>query len=603
MPLPRRHGHVLRDGVATFRLWAPHASEVALELRGESVPLDELGGGWFAAERPAEDGDRYGFRLDDGDVRPDPAARWLPDGVHEAAAVLDVARFRWSASEDLWRPPPLGAGAIYELHVGTFTAEGTLDAAREHLEDLAALGIGHVELLPLNAFNGTAGWGYDGVAWWAVHEPYGGPHAFARFVDAAHRAGLAVVVDAVFNHLGPSGNYLPDFGPYLRRDRATPWGDAINLDGPQSDAVRRYVVEAALSWFVDYHVDALRLDAVHGLVDDSATHVLAELSAAVERLGVRLGRPLQLIAESDRNDPATVRPRVLGGMGLDAQWSDDLHHAIHVAVTGEREGYYVDYVGLPDVAYAYRHGFVYDGARFSEYRERTLGAPLPGDVSGHALVTHIQNHDQVGNRAAGDRLTTLAPQDLQRVAIVLLCAAPHVPMLFMGEEHAEVAPFQFFTSHPEEELAQAVREGRREEFASFAAFSGTEVPDPQDPQTVRRSTLDRNRAATSEGRQRRALWEDLLRLRRSEPALGNGRRDLVDVLEVADDALLLVRRDPDAPPVALAVNLDGRPRPGMLLAGAGWELLLSSADPRYGGDGVPDGSWPARSAALYRAVA
>ncbi|MEX2621477.1 MAG: malto-oligosyltrehalose trehalohydrolase [Egibacteraceae bacterium] len=599
--VPHRHGPTPHDDhTTTFRLWAPHAERVALLTGGHEIAMAGAQG-WFAARAEAAHGHDYRFRLDGGAPRPDPAARWLPHGVHEAARVLDPRRFAWTDAG--WRAPPVSAAVVYELHIGTFTAAGTFDAAIPRLPALAALGATHVEVMPVNAFNGERGWGYDGVAWWAVHEPYGGPAGFARFVDAAHGAGLAVTLDVVFNHLGPSGNYLPEFGPYLTDHYATPWGDALNLDGPHSDPVRAFILECARSWLLDYHVDALRLDAVHGLVDTSAVHILAELAATAEAVEVATGRPRQLIAESDRCDPATVRPPEAGGMGMHAQWSDDLHHAIHTAVTGEREGYYIDYAGLPDVAQAYRRGFLFDG-RYSQYRQRTVGAPL-GDVPGHRLVTCVQNHDQVGNRAAGERLTTLVEPALVRVAILLLCASPTTPMLFMGEEYGETRPFQYFTSHPEPELAAAVRTGRAEEFTAFAAFSGVDVPDPQDPATRDASVLDWSAAETPEGASRRALWAELLRLRREHPALGNGRRDLVEVAGAPNAHQLSLRRgDPRGAPVLLAANLSASP--ARIAAPPGrWPLLVSTDAPRYGGAGgevsAGDGvlTLPPHSAALW----
>ena len=580
----------------TFRVWAPFAKEVVLELdEGPGTALTPVAHGWHEVRTEARHGQRYGYRLDGGPLRPDPASRWQPEGVHGASAVyapLPQARSPFSAT-------PINSAAIYELHVGTFTEAGTFDAAAEHVADLADLGITHIEVLPVNAFNGTAGWGYDGVAWYAVHEPYGGPEGFARFVAACHERGLAVVLDVVYNHLGPSGNYLGEFGPYLTDRYRTPWGDGLNLDGPDSDPVREFIIGNALYWLSEFGVDALRLDAVHGLIDGSAVHVLTALSAAVEALAVAEGRSLQLIAESDRSDPQTVRPRGVGGMGLDAQWADDLHHAVHTAVTGERDGYYVDYAGLPDVAEVYRRGFLYDG-RYSVYRRRTVGAPL-GDVPGYRLVTCIQNHDQIGNRAAGDRLTTLVAPELVEVAAVLLCASPTTPMLFMGEEYGETRPFQYFTSHPEPELAEAVRNGRREEFSSFAAFTGTEVPDPQDPTTFERSRLDRSAADTAEGQARRRLWQRLLEVRRTEPALGNGRRDLVEVLTVDEERLAIVRRDDGGSAVLVVANL-GEAAWELALPDARWRVLLDTAAAR-GQGATPYGdralTIPGRSASLW----
>ena len=563
------HGPRLSDdGIVTFRVWAPHAKEVVLELDGDAVPLEAGARGWFEVRTEARHGQDYGYRLDGGPLRPDPASRWQPESVHGPSRLY----FPEPGARG-FRAVPISSAVIYELHIGTFTEQGTFDAATERLGDLASLGVTHVEVMPINAFNGTHGWGYDGVAWYAAHEPYGGPEGFGRFVDAAHTAGLGVILDVVYNHLGPSGNYLGEFGPYLTDRYRTPWGDGLNLDGDDSDPVRALIIGNALYWLGEFGVDGLRLDAVHGLIDGSAVHVLAELSDAVDALSVAQGRPLQLIAESDRADPQTVRGREVGGVGLDAQWADDLHHAIHTALTGEADGYYVDYAGLPDVAEQYRRGFLYDG-RYSVHRRRTVGAPL-GDVPGYRLVTCIQNHDQTGNRAAGDRLTTLVEPELVEIAAVLLCASPTTPMLFMGDEYGETNPFQYFTSHPEPELAEAVRNGRREEFSAFASFTGTEVPDPQDVTTFERSRLDWSRADTDEGRARRQLWQRLLELRRTVPALGNGRRDLVQTLYVDDERLAVVRRDPSGSAVLVLANLSSDDW-HLSLPDARWRLLLDT---------------------------
>ena len=584
--------------------------------------------GWWSAQCAAAAGDRYGYALDGGPVRPDPAARRLPGGVHDRAALVDPRQFRWSPQESGWRGAPLAGSVIYELHIGAFTEQGTLAAAAEHLQGLNDLGITHVELMPVNGFSGTRGWGYDGVAWYAVHEPYGGPEGLVAFVDAAHRAGLSVILDVVYNHLGPSGNYLPDFGPYLTDRYRTPWGDCLNLDGPGSDDVRSFVTGSALAWLRDYHLDGLRLDAVHGLIDTSPVHLLVELSAAVERLAAHQRRPLVLIAESDRADPRTTAPRALGGEGMDGQWADDLHHVIHTALTGEQDGYYVDYRGLVDLPATYRRGFLYDG-RWSRFRGRTVGAPLSDDLPGWALVGCVQNHDQVGNRAAGDRLTTLVDPALAKVAVLLLCAAPHTPMLFMGEEYGETNPFLFFTSHPDPDLAEAVRTGRRAEFADFEAFAGVagaQVPDPQEEQTFRRSVLDRSRAATVDGAAWRALWTDLLALRRDVPALGNGRRDLVSGAGegLRPEQTAVVRRDPDGAAVLVVANLLAQParcRVRVHPAETAWRPVLATTDARYcgvagggggggdpmmirvAGEGLLEVSLPPRSGAIFTCAA
>lgn len=594
------HGpQVHADGTTTFRLWAPNAERVDVMLTSGAAMMETLPDGWWHARLPAGHADRYTFRLDGEAPLPDPASWHQPDGVHDASALVDPRKLSQTA------PPvdiPLSAAVIYELHVGTFTDAGTFDAAITHLPDLVELGVSHVEIMPVNAFNGDRGWGYDGVGWYAVHAPYGGPEGFARFIDAAHHSGLGVILDVVYNHLGPSGNYLPQFGPYLTDLYATPWGDALNLDGPDSDPVRTFVLGNVLHWLAVYGVDGLRLDAVHGLVDTSATHIVTEIAAAAHEWGNARGRAPIVIAESDRADPATILPPDEGGQGCDGQWADDLHHAIHTALTGEDEGYYVDYTGLEDVAEAYRRGFVFDG-RYSEYRRRTVGAPLPDHVEGWRLVGCIQNHDQVGNRAAGERLTTLVSAESLRIGTLLLCAAPYTPMLFMGEEYGETNPFCYFTSHPEPELALAVTKGRRDEFAAFTSFAG-EVPDPQDPDTFVRSHLDRSRADTPAGREWTAFWSDLLELRRTLPALSSGRRDLVDVLHVEATSFAAVRTGTGSGDVLVAVNIADESH--RLPMGTGtWSRRLSTASRRYGGDGhegtidPPALELPGRTAELW----
>ncbi|WP_165491696.1 malto-oligosyltrehalose trehalohydrolase [Egibacter rhizosphaerae] len=601
------------DGTTTFDLWAPRPRSVAVQVGDtEPVPLEQRAHGWWRARVPARTGDRYGFRLDGGELLPDPASRRQPDGVHGPSALFDVSALAWSPEEARWRSAPLAGAVIYELHIGTFTPGGTFDAATERLDAVAALGVTHLEVMPINAFNGERGWGYDGVFWYAAHESYGGPEGFARFVDACHRRGLGVILDVVYNHLGPSGNVLPRYGPYLTDRYATPWGEALNLDGPGADQVRGFIVGNALHWLESFHVDGLRLDATHALIDTSSTHVLAEMADAVADLATRVQRPLELIAETDRQDPATIRPREAGGLGLDGQWCDDLHHGLHVALTGEREGYYADYTGLPDVARSYSRGFVYDG-RYSPGRQRTVGAAL-GSLSSHRLVTCLQNHDQVGNRPTGDRLTTTVDHGRLRAAVLLLLAAPSTPMLFMGEEHGETNPFLYFSGHPEPELAEAVRRGRREEFADFPGFHG-EVPDPQDPTTFAASIVDHGKSREAAGRSWRALWADLLALRRGEPALASGRRDLVEVCWVDDRAIAIRRAHPSGVACLVVANLDDAPRELELgtasresgRAGS-WTVRLSTEHPRYGGSGAApefaeaDGgvrvSVPARAASI-----
>jgi maltooligosyltrehalose trehalohydrolase len=482
---------------------------------GEPRGLAREPGGWWTDDRELPVGTRYGFRLDDSeDVLYDPRGRALPDGVHGLSQVRETAPF----DSGTWAGRSLDGGVIYELHLGTFTPDGTLDSAIERLDHLVELGVDFVEPLPVNAFNGTYNWGYDGVAWFAVQQSYGGPDAYLRFVAACHARGLGVIQDVVYNHLGPSGNVLPRFGPYLRHDSANTWGDALDLTQPE---VRRYILDNARMWFEEYGVDGLRLDAVHALVDPSPVHLLQELATETDALAAELGRPLSLIAESDLNDPVMIEPRRgegnAGGYGLAAQWSDDYHHAVHVALTGETTGYYEDFASLGALAKAATGGFFHDGT-YSSFREREHGAPIPAELPTTSLVTFSQDHDQIGNRATGDRLSATLSPDRLAVAAVLTVCSPFTPMIFMGEEWGASTPWQFFTSHPEAELAEATAQGRIAEFARMG-WDPAVVPDPQDPETFRRSHLDWAELAEPPHARLFETYRELIALRRREPEL------------------------------------------------------------------------------------
>lgn len=525
-------------------VWAPRAQAVTLHLPAaddagsRAVALRPAGDGWWTPEADLPHGTDYAFALDGGDPRPDPRSPWQPEGVHGASRVFDASRFAWS--DGGWAGRDVRGAVVYELHVGTFTPAGTLDGAVERLADLAALGVDVVELLPLAPFNGEHGWGYDGVSLYGVHEPYGGPAALQRFVDAAHAAGLAVCLDVVHNHLGPSGNYLGEFGPYFTDAHHTPWGAAINLDGPDAGEVRRWILDSALRWLRDFHVDALRLDAVHALVDDSPQHVLAQLADEVAALSAEVGRPLSLVAEVDLNDPVSVTPTAEGGWGMTAQWADDVHHALHALLTGERHGYYVDFGAPATLRKAMRDVFVHDGG-YSTFRESDWGAPVPPDVDGHRFVVFGQDHDQVGNRALGDRPSAALDDGALAAEAALVLLSPYTPMLFMGEEWAARTPWMYVTDHPEPELAQAVREGRAREFGGhgWASMYGADedtfvVPDPQDPATFESSRLDWSEA-TQPGPARMLDWyRTLIALRRQEPALASGDRRVTDVTWAPD---------------------------------------------------------------------
>ncbi|MEN3586102.1 malto-oligosyltrehalose trehalohydrolase [Streptomyces sp. ZYX-F-203] len=502
-----------------FDVWAPEAERVTLHCDGSSVAMrrDPGRAGWWSGTAEAADGSRYGFAVDGGPIRPDPRSRRQPEGPDGPSAVVDHARYAWRSR---WGGRGLHGAVLYELHVGTFTAAGTLDAATERLAHVAGLGVTHVELMPLCPFPGRHGWGYDGVSPWAVHEPYGGPEALKRFVDRAHDLGLGVVLDVVHNHLGPSGNHLPAFGPYFTEAHRTPWGQAVNLDAPGSDEVRSFLIGSALAWLRDYRIDGLRLDAVHALVDTRARHFLEELSTAVDALAVETGRPLFLIAESDLNDPRLITPRGQGGLGVHAQWNDDFHHALHTALTGESTGYYADFAPDPlgALAKTLRRGWFHEGDH-SVFRGRGHGRPLDrARLSGHRLLGYAQTHDQVGNRARGERLSALVSPGLSACAATLVLTAPFTPMLFMGEEWAAATPWQYFADHTDPELADAVRHGRRREFAAHG-WCEDEVPDPQDPATRDRSCLDWSESEGPPHSRVLAWYRTLIALRHAWPDL------------------------------------------------------------------------------------
>jgi maltooligosyltrehalose trehalohydrolase len=520
-----------------FSVWAPERDQVRLAIGPITHEMTRDDHGWWHTDVPDTGaGTDYAFLLDDDETPlPDPRSAWQPAGVHGPSRRYEHDTFDWT--DDHWTGRALPGSVIYELHIGTFTEQGTFNAALEHLDHLVDLGVDLVEVLPVNAFDGIAGWGYDGVVWGAVHEPYGGPDAFKRFVDACHGKGLGVVLDVVYNHLGPSGAYLDRFGPYFAGQ--TIWGPALNLDGPLSDEVRRYVLDNALTWLRDFHLDGLRLDAVHALVDKGATHLLEELASEVDALSAAVRRPLSLIAESDLNDAKLITSREANGYGLTAQWCDDLHHALHVALTGEIDGYYKDF-GTPGalektLAQAYFHT-----GTWSSFRQRTHGRPFdPARVSGHRFLAYLQNHDQIGNRAQGDRLTATISPARQLCGAAIVLTSPYTPMLFMGEEWAADSPWQFFASFEDPALATAVRDGRRNEFAEHG-WGASEVPDPMDIATVVRSTLPWGELADPAHQTVYKTYKELTALRRKHPELSDPRLDRYKV-EVVNGALVLHR--------------------------------------------------------------
>lgn len=506
-----------------FEVWAPAAERVDLVLRSENHPMNPGVLGWWTLDvDEAQPADYYGYALDGGDPLPDPRSGWQPLGVHGLSRTVDHEAFEWTDRE--WRGVAPPGDLIYEMHVGTFTGGGTFESAIPRLDHLVELGVGAVEVMPVAEFPGERGWGYDGVDLYAPHHSYGGPEGLKRLVDACHARGLAVVLDVVYNHLGPDGNYLGAFGPYFTGRYPTPWGDAVNLDGPGSTEVREFFFQNSLMWFTDYHVDGLRLDAVHAIFDHSAIHFLEELSARVEELKNRLGRTLFLIAESDSNDPRVVTPREAGGYGINAQWSDDFHHALHAVVTRERSGYYADFGAVADIAKALTDAFVYDG-RPSAYRARVHGRPV-GDLPGNRFLAYLQTHDQVGNRALGERSSHLMSFELLKVGAALVLTSPFVPMLFQGEEWGATTPFCYFTDHDDPDLGNAVGEGRKREFAQFG-WDPDAIPDPQSPETFELSRLDWSELAEPLHSELLEWHKSLIALRRETPELHDGRRDLV----------------------------------------------------------------------------
>ena len=559
------YGANLNGAGAEFRVWAPRCEHVSLDLvgRGE-FPMNREADGSFSLTLPAGASDRYFYRI--GDMRvPDPVSRFLPEGVHGPTEIVDPAAFSWS--DHSWRGLELRELILYELHVGTFSPSGSFDGVVERLEYLKQLGITAVELMPVAAFPGARNWGYDGVSPYAVQASCGGPEGLRRLVDAAHGAGLGVILDVVYNHLGPEGNYLRLFGPYFTDRHTTPWGEAVNYDQPGSEGVRRYVVENALYWLREYHLDGLRLDAVQTIKDDSPRHILAEIAEAVEEQARGLGRPALVIAETDENDPRFVQPRPKG-YGLDAVWSDDFHHAVHTVLTGERKGYYQDFGRKEQIVRALNEGFAFQGEQFDFWN-----APRghePGDMPLPAHVICIQNHDQIGNRAKGERLTHLVPRGARKLAAALLLLAPETPLLFMGQEYDEDAPFQFFTDFGDLELQEAVRMGRRSEFKDFA---WDEVPDPQDPATYERSKLSLPSTVDRQPSTMLDWYRRLIEIRKQYVTSA----DRTCQAELLDGAIVM-QVPADEPKLALIAEFPDRTR---LPAPEGWSEVLASDEDDY----------------------
>ncbi len=581
-------------GGVRWRVWAPLARAVELvlvkgsERRGIAMRAEEEG--YFSHDEPRiGDGQLYAYRLDGAPERPDPCSLWQPQDVAGPSAVYRPGQFQWTDGD--WRGVPRARLTIYELHVGTFTAEGTFDAVIARLPALRELGITAIEVMPVAQFPGERNWGYDGVLPYAAQHSYGGPAGLQRLVDAAHRAGLAVILDVVYNHMGPEGNFLREFGPYFTDRYKTPWGQAINFDDAGSDGVRDYVLDNARMWLDEFRLDGLRLDAVHAIYDMGARHVLRAIKEVADEVALAQGREVHVIGESDLNDPRVVLPPQLGGHGLGGQWADDFHHTVHALLTGERRGYYSDFGEPQQLARVLETPFLY-AWDYSAHRRRKHGAPLPAELSGDHFVICVQNHDQVGNRAKGDRLTTLLDSPAkQRLAACLMLLSPYVPLLFMGEEYAEDRPFPFFCSFAGPELIQAVRDGRRREFAEFLN-NPEEIPDPDAVETFNSAKLSWRWPAGSARAGVRQLYRDLLHARQSWPAMLDYHHRAARL--VSENVLELVRggREPGALGSVVAhFNLTDRRQPLPPLAGTGLAVLLRSESTSYGGgaDAARDG--------------
>ena len=553
-----------------MRVWAPNAHEVTVHSSGQVLAMTKAAGGWWHVDAPfIRHGVDYAFAVDGNGPFPDPRSFWQPNGIHGFSRWVDHSLFQWT--DAAWQQPPLGSAVIYELHLGTFTPEGTCEAAINRLDHLKTLGITHVELMPVAQFSGDRGWGYDGVDLYAPHQAYGGPEGVKRLVDACHHRGLAVLLDVVYNHLGPAGNYLNQFGPYFTDRYATPWGDAINFDEQDSHEVRQFFIDNAVMWLQDYHFDGLRIDAVHAILDTSAIHFLEALASAVKNLETALGRHLVLIAESDLNDPRVIRSPAEGGYGIHAQWNEDFHHALHAVLTGETQGYYRDFGPLAQLAKVLTRGLVYDGC-YSAYRRRCHGRPATG-ILGTRFVGCLQNHDQVGNRALGERTGRLLSPGLLKIGAALVMTSAFVPMLFQGEEWGASTPFLYFTDHRDPELGEAVKHGRRKEFAAFG-WESEAIPDPQAEETFVQSRLHWEELQEENSRHMMAWHQSLIALRCRLSPLTDGEMGRVSVVFDETERWLTMTREP----VLVACNFAETPRTISCAAAKDKKMVLSSAD-------------------------
>ena len=573
---------VLSEGVR-FRVWAPKVPSVSLIIEGsrEILMSPEDRGYFTTVVRGITSGTKYFYRLSEGQLRPDPVSRYQPEGVHGPSEVVNPDEFKWE--DQTWKGIPLEEMILYEIHTGAFTQEGTFEAVLSHLDYLKNdLGVSAIELMPVGQFPGERNWGYDGTCLYAPQNSYGGPNGLKGLINECHKKGLAVILDVVYNHFGPEGNYVSDYGPYVTNRYKTPWGSSINFDGPESDEVRKFVVDNALYWVTEYHLDGLRIDAIHGIFDFSAQHILYDIREAVHRQSKRLGRSIVVIAESDFNDVRVINPPSKGGYGLDAQWNDDFHHCLHTLLTGERNGYYEDFGEINQLASALREGFVYSG-QYSSYRKRRHGSSSK-HLPPSQFIVFSQNHDQVGNRARGDRLTTLVSFEALKLDAAVVLLSPNIPLLFMGEEYGEEAPFQYFVSHSDPELIEAVRRGRKEEFAGF--HWGDEIPDPQDPVTFFNSKIDLHHRRSGKHALLLEFYKRLIKMRKETPSLSHLTKKGMKIMTLQGKKALFVERQYERDRTLAIFNFEKEPVEIKPFVREGrWEKSLDSASEEWEGIG------------------
>lgn len=578
--------HCRKNGEWRLAVWVPFSEQVEVKVLSPTerlIPMKkDARGYWKVQTKDVGPGTRYFYRLEGERERPDPASDFQPEGVHRCSQIIDHDAFDWNDTN--WEGMSLEDTVIYELHVGTFTSQGTFDAVTERLKDLADLGINALNIMPLSQFPGNRNWGYDGVHPFAVQNTYGGPDGFKRLIDACHQHRIAVILDVVYNHLGPEGSYLGEFGPYFTKKYSTPWGKAMNFDGAYSDEVRNFFIQNALHWFVHYHLDGLRLDAVHSIYDMSAKPFLRELQEEVMHFSKKSGRKRFLIAESDLNDVKIIAPKGKGGYGLDAQWCDDYHHALHSLLTAERSGYYADFGKTGNLAKSIREGYVLSG-QYSTYRKRRYGISSR-KIPASQFIVFSQNHDQVGNRRKGERLSSLLPFEALKLAAGAVLLSPYIPLLFMGEEYSEEAPFLYFTSFSDPELVRAVRKGRREEFQSFQWQS--EPPDPQSPETFSRSKLKWDSRREERRGAMLSFYRRLIRLRTTIPALAKLKKENLTVTALEEEKIILLHRWHEKSHVFILMNFNREDvRVSLPLPEGRWQKVLDSSDRKWMGPERP----------------